>query len=120
YVHYTDRVYDDLFDPRYDAAGLPHEDPNVPGIVNWGVDFTRFEQRTNAFLLKGSVVSQLRQDQQLKAGAELQLPQVQFGAPGSLQDIGGTIVRHPDDPPDFPGVRTYWPVVGATFVQDQI
>jgi len=123
YFTYEDRVFDDLYDPRYEA-GPPFEIPSQPGIVAWGVDLGRFQQTTNAILFKTSVVSQLSNVQQVKAGLELQLPRVSFGSPGSLSFaiLNGeeTLIRHLDEPPDFPGVRTYWPVIAAAFAQDQL
>jgi outer membrane receptor protein involved in Fe transport len=123
YFTYEDRVYDSVFDPRYEA-GKPFEAPSNPGIVVWGVDLGRFQQTTNALLLKSSFVSQLTSVQQMKAGIELQLPEVRFGSPGSLSYtiLGGreTLIRHLDEPPDFPGVRAYRPIIGAAFAQDQL
>jgi outer membrane receptor for ferrienterochelin and colicin len=122
YFNYNDYVYKDVFDPRYDAAGPPLGDQGYEnGAVVQGVDFTRFSQNTNAFLVKGSVVDQLNSVVQFKAGGDLQLPAVAFGAPGTLvyTTVNGvqTLVRHVDDPPDYPGVKTYYPVIGAAFGQ---
>jgi len=123
YFTYDDWAYEDLFDPRYEA-GPPVEQPNDPGVVTSGVDFNRFHQTTNAFLLKSSFVSQINSVHQAKAGVELQLPQVSFGSPGSLSYtiLNGreTLIRHLDEPPDYPGVRTYYPVFGALYAQDQM
>src|SRR6185503_20324312 len=60
-VDYTDMAYDDVNDPRYDAAGaLISVDVPGPARGAWlqGVDFTRFEQYTNAVFFKGSFVKQ--------------------------------------------------------------
>lgn len=123
YFTYDDWAYEDLFDPRYEA-GPPVEQPSEPGIVAWGVDFTRFSQTTNAFLIKDSFVSQISSVQQVKAGLEVQWPRVSFGTPGSLSytTLNGvpTLVRHVNEPPDYPGVQTYYPVLGAVFAQDQL
>lgn len=120
---YEDRVFDSLYDPGYEA-GPPVENPSEPGIVTWGVDLGRFQQITNAVIFKSSVVSQLTHVQQVKTGIELQLPRVSFGSPGTLAfaTLNGrqTLIRHLDEPPDFPGVRTYWPVAASAFAQDQL
>ena len=122
YYEYDDRAFDDLFDPRYDAAGPPVVDERLGSAVVQGVEFTRFLQRTNTYLAKASVVSQVRRQHQVKAGVELQLPQVLFGAPGQLQltTVDGALglVRHIDSPPDFPGAREYQPVILSAFAQD--
>jgi outer membrane receptor protein involved in Fe transport len=120
YFDYQDHAYEDVFDPRYDDGGPPAENVNVPGIAVWGVEFTRFRQETNAYLLKGSIVNQASRAHQLKAGGELQYSQVRFGTPGHLRSTGLDVVRHVDEPPDFPGLRTYDPINAAAFVQDAV
>jgi len=99
YFKYEDFVYADAFDPRYDAAGRPVSDRNYE-------------------------ISRLNAEHQVKAGLEASLPKVQFGTPGHLtfSSVDGidTLVRHLDDPPDFPPVATYRPVIGAAYVQDQM
>jgi outer membrane receptor protein involved in Fe transport len=124
YFDYTDYRYEDVFDPRYDDAGPPIGDSSYEdGAIVQGVDFTRFLQKTNTYLVKGSLVSQVNPSNQIKVGGEYQLPDVQFGTPGHLvyTTVGGVerLVRHVDDPPDFPGPKTYNPIIGAAFVQDQ-
>ncbi|HEX7878076.1 MAG TPA: TonB-dependent receptor, partial [Candidatus Eisenbacteria bacterium] len=123
YLHYTDHAYDDLYDPRYDDAGPGiTDDAYEEGANIQGVDFTRFEQKTNAFLLKSAVVSQLSAEHQVKVGGEIQWPEVSFGNPGYLTytTVNGvqTLVRHDNEPPDFPGVVTYNPVIAAAHVQE--
>jgi outer membrane receptor protein involved in Fe transport len=121
YRRYQDFAYEDVFDPRYDV-GPPHSDPNDPtGTINWGVDLSRFEQKTNAFLFKGSLSSQMTPTQQAKAGIDLQLPAVSFGTPGFVTGTAPySVTRHVDELPDYPGVQTYWPVIGAGYGQDEI
>jgi outer membrane receptor protein involved in Fe transport len=120
---YDDRAYEDLYDPRYEV-GPPVEIPSQPGIVAWGVDFTRFAQDTRAWNLKSSYTSQLTSVQQIKTGIEVLLPEVSFGNSGTLTytTLNGqqTLIRHVDEPPDYPGIRTYWPVSGAAFAQDHL
>src|SRR5207244_5883621 len=88
-----------------------------------GVDFTRFQQTTNAIEVKTSFVSEFRRDQQLKAGAEFQWPRVQFGAPGELAFVsdstGQHLARFVDQPPRFPGVQLYVPYIAAGFAQEE-
>ena len=122
---YSDYVYEDVFDPRYDAAGPPVSDPSYElNAVVQGVQFTRFEQRTSSFVGKASWVGQVNPAHQVKAGIEADLPEIRFGTPGHLNyvilDGVETLVRHVDEPPDFPGVREYHPVTTAAFLQDQI
>lgn len=125
FTSYRDFVYEDVFDPRYDAAGQAKGDPDFElGAYVQGVDFTRFKQKTNGAVFKGSFVNQMSQDQQLKVGFEFQAPHIQFGSPGHLvfTTLNGVqqLVRHVDDPPDFPGIREYRPFIGAAFGQEEI
>ncbi len=120
YRHYEDFVYENAYDHRYDAAGPPVGVPSIPGLIVAGVDFTRYEQATNAYLLKGSLVNQANHQHQLKAGFEAQLPEVRFGVPGWIVQVGnGQILRPANNPHDYPTSQTFWPVIGATYVQDQ-
>jgi len=121
---YTDQRYEDVFDPRYDEAGPPIGDDSYEnGAVVQGVEFTRFMQKTNTYLIKGSLVSQVNPSNQIKMGGEYQLPDVQFGTPGYLTftTVNGVeqLVRHVNEPPDFPEPGTYNPIIGALYGQDQ-
>lgn len=125
YLDYTSWVYEDLFDSRYDAAGPPRGDLTYEdGAFVQGVDFGRYRVETNQLLLKGTLVSQARTDHLVKVGGEFHVPIVRFGTPGTLQyttvDGVQTLVRHVDEPPDFPGVQEYRPWVAAGFVQEQL
>ncbi|RPJ48771.1 MAG: TonB-dependent receptor [Candidatus Latescibacterota bacterium] len=125
YFDYEDKLYDDVWDPRYDAAGPPITDPNYElGAVIQGADFTRFSQRTTTYLAKGSFVDQVNEFHLVKIGGEYQLPRIRFGTPGhlvaSIEDGIPTLVRHVDEPPDYPGVVEYRPVIASAFAQDQI
>jgi outer membrane receptor protein involved in Fe transport len=125
YFKYEDFAYADTSDTRYDAAGQPISDRNYEnGAVVQGVQLGRFRQETNAYLLKASVVSRLNPEHQMKTGIEASLPEVSFGAPGYLtySSVGGVerLVRHGNEPPDFPGIATYYPVAAAAYLQDQM
>jgi len=125
YLDYRDMAYDKLYDPRYDAAGPPVGDFNYElGAFIQGVDFTRFKQNTDALVLKSSFVKQLKPDQQVKLGVEAQWPTLRFGSPGYLvySSVGGnqTLVRHVDEPPNFPGIQKYHPVSAAAFGQEEL
>ncbi|MFN8177859.1 MAG: TonB-dependent receptor [bacterium] len=123
YSKYRVGRYDDVYDPGYDIAGPPLGDSTYElGAFVQGVDFFRFYQRTNGFILKSALTSQVGHEHQVKAGAELFDPEVTFGTPGHLTftTVNGVqqLVRHVDDPPDFPGVKAYKPIIAAGFVQD--
>ncbi len=125
YVDYTDYAYEDVYDPRYDAAGPPQGTPNYErGAIIEGVDTGRFLQKTNALLLKTSLTSQVTPVHLVKVGGELELPSVKFGTPGYLgfRSVAGvdSLLRFIDAPPDFPAPRTYHPVSAALFAQDQM
>ncbi len=125
YFDYKDLVYDDVFDRRYDEAGQPmSDDAYEPGAIIQGVDLTRWKQKTNTRLIKGTLITQVHPEHLVKVGGEVAWPRVQFGVPGHLSfaTVDGTeaLVRHVDEPPDFPGVNEYRPVTGAAFAQDQV
>ena len=122
---YRDMVYDDVWDPRYDAAGMPTGNGAFElGAFVQGVDFTRFQQRTSAVVWKNSFVSQVTRDQQVKVGAEFEWPHVSFGTPGYLvyTQVGGmpALVRHVNEPPNYPGPLSYRPYTAAGFAQEDL
>ena len=120
YFDYGDRLYEALFDPRYDAAGLPRSAPEYENGANvQGVSATRFGQRTNSLVTKLTYVSQYRQDQQLKAGAEYQWPVMRFGATGYIRALPGGVFEHfVSRPPTSPGSTVFKPQMGGAFVQN--
>jgi outer membrane receptor protein involved in Fe transport len=125
YYNYTDWVYDNFYDPRYDAAGAPKSfNALYYSAVVQGVDFGRYQQRTNTYLLKAAVTSQVTRAHQLKLGGEMQLSRMEFGTAGTLayQDTGGhqALVRYVDAPPAYPGIQRYWPLSAAAFVHDMV
>jgi hypothetical protein len=128
YFDYHDWAYANLYDPRYDSAGVL---TNIPNLFDnaWlqGVDFSRFVQNTNTLLVKSSYVRQATERSQLKFGQEFQLPRVYFGAPGSLAYVTDpstgklTLLRYIDRPDiGYPGAHLYLPVLAAAFAQDQL
>jgi outer membrane receptor protein involved in Fe transport len=121
YFDYKDWVFEDFFDRRYDYAGASRglQDYEYGAIVA-GVDFTRFRQKTNAFVAKASMTSQVTREHQIKVGGEFQISQVQFGTPGTLTYKGDSLYRYIDAPPDYPGIQTYKPIAVSAFVQDQV
>ncbi len=127
YFDYRDEYYEDVYDSGYDAAGpasgyVSYED----GAIIEGVSFGRYRQRTNTFMSKAAYVTQLTPENQIKVGGELQMARVTFGTPGHLSFVidpdtnQEILIRHVDDPPDFPGLRTYHPIIGAAFAQNQL
>lgn len=124
YSKYANWRWKSPFDPRYDEAGPPTGDSNYQlGAFVQGVDFTRFYTRTNGILFKASYSNQLDDAHRMKAGAEWFSPEVRFGVPGYLvyTTVNGVerLVRHINEPPDYPGIRAYRPDIGAAYVQDQ-
>lgn len=124
-VDYTDWVYEDPWDPRYDAAGAPKSDPEYElGAIVQGVSLGRFEQHTDAIVGKAAWTNQVHMHHLVKAGVEFQFPDIAFGSPGTI--VEGTVdgeqglTRHFDEPPDYVTVQEYHPVLGAAFAQDQI
>ncbi|MBU2502430.1 TonB-dependent receptor [bacterium] len=119
YFEYTDYLYEDIYDPRYDEVPQLDSSTNLGDWFYQGVQLNHYRQKTNAFILKGALVSQLDQVHQLKTGVELSLPAVTFGNDVTFTYGEGTLVRHLNEPPDYPGPATYHPVMGAAFIQDQ-
>jgi outer membrane receptor protein involved in Fe transport len=124
YFHYTDEVFSSLNDPGYALAGAPRGDPNYElGAIIQGYDLGRFEQKTNALLLKGSLTSQVTRLHLVKLGFEVQTSSILFGAPGTLasQILGPTqsLVYEVADTL-AQNVRTYYPRSMAIFIQDRI
>ena len=126
YFHYRDLAFDSVYDPRYDDFGQPLVPTGaVPAWFVQGVDPTRFEQKTNGALMKGSFVDQQTKERQLKVGFEWQLPHVEFGSPGYLSYFADSanvvrLQRITAYSAKFPGVQTYLPVIGAAFAQEEL
>lgn len=121
YFDYKDWVFDDFYDKRYDYAGAARPIGDYEfGAVVAGVDFTRFRQKTNSFVAKASLTSQVTREHQAKLGVEFQYAVVQFGTPGTLTYKGDSLYRYVDAPPDYPGVQTYRPISLAAYAQDQV
>jgi len=128
YFDYDDFVYADLFDPRYIQAGPPRSDDayEFGTAVVQGVDFTRFKQRTNSYVAKGALTSQITREHLVKIGAEAQIAEVEFGAPGYIQAVLDTITGNQvlqaivARPPKLPGISKYKPVTLAAYAQDQL
>ncbi|MFB3910186.1 MAG: TonB-dependent receptor domain-containing protein [Candidatus Eisenbacteria bacterium] len=115
YLDYTDRVYDSAYDPRYDAAGQPRgDDAYELGAIVQGVEPTRYIQKTNSWLLKGSYVTQTRRDVMLKMGAEIEWPSVKFGTTEDLVWTGDTLSRFPRHVPKNR------PILSAGYAQGQL
>ncbi len=125
YFDYHDWLHDDLFDPRYEQAGSPLGDADYEyGAFVQGGQFSRFQQTTNALVLKGSFSSQVTRAQQVKVGVEFQAPKLRFGVPGYLRYVADTtgqvLRRYLSDPPEFPGIEEYLPVQFAAYAQDEL
>ncbi len=127
YFSYTDWAYEDFFDPRYDLVQQGPLSLNADyyyGAIVRGVDLSRYLQKTDTYLAKASVTSQISRAHQIKAGVEFQRSTMEFGAPGWLlaKQVGNTSVltRVYDDPPEYPGARTYTPISGAAYLHDLI
>ena len=125
YFYYTDFAFENIDDPRYDAAG-----PSMGDVIRYlglsvqGVDLTRFKQRTNSYVFKGDLTSQLTRSHLVKFGAEVMYSDVQFGTPGGIiRNPGGLILdrryRSSVEVP-FQELDSYKPLSMSVFGQDQI
>ncbi len=115
---YTDHLYEDPYDPRYDATPALNSTLNLGDYNYQGVQLTHYLQKTTTYIFKGSVVSQLDSENQAKAGFELSLPEVEFGTPVWLSFINNELVRKTGDHEQAALKR--FPVMGAAYVQDQM
>jgi hypothetical protein len=122
YVDYKDMLYENLWDARYDYAGAPEQPPWIGNgaLIAWGADQTRFIQKTNAAMVKGSFTSQVTRDQMIKFGGDVQWPSVVFGNPGYFGYKDGVLVRHYNEPPVYPGPKRYRPTIAAAYGQSQL
>ena len=124
YFSYSDLAFESTLDERYYDAGAPRGDVNYElGAIIQGYDVGRYEQKTNAFVVKGSVTSQVAQEHLLKAGGEFQYADVGFGAPGTLsyEILTGTASRvYVVADSLAQNTRRYFPTTFALFAQDRI
>ncbi len=118
-LSYRDYLYEDAYDPRYDEPEELNGDGTFGDYFYQGVQTNHYRQRTNTYLFKGSVVSQINGENQAKTGFELSLPEVKFGNDVDLVYSNNILERHVNEFPDYPGLQTYYPVMGAAYVQDQ-
>jgi outer membrane receptor protein involved in Fe transport len=131
YFDYRDNVFGDSYVDsatyaEYRAAGPSvNADLNyADGAVTQGVELTNFKQTTNALMFKSSFVTQVSNAHQVKLGAEIQWPRLEFGTPVRLaqRQVNGvdSLLRLTSDPPDYQGVDVYTPVQGAAYAQEQV
>ncbi|MBI3194753.1 MAG: TonB-dependent receptor [Ignavibacteriae bacterium] len=125
YFDYTDYAFEDMYDPRYYDAGPLMTDAGYEyGAVVQGYDLGRFLQRTDSYVLKGALTSQITREHQMKVGIEAQFSHVKFGVPGYIvqTNVDGVEILKPrsNEPPDYPNPKTYHPVTLSGYVQDQV
>jgi outer membrane receptor protein involved in Fe transport len=120
YFSYQDYLYEDPYDPRYDDPLQLSNSGTNGDYFYQGQQNNHYMQKTNTFIFKGSVVSQVNAENQMKTGLEVSLPKVEFGNDMFFTYGEGSLVRHIDEPPDYPGPATYHPVMGAVYIQDQL
>ncbi len=120
YFSYKDYLYEDPYDPRYDAPLQLSNSGTNGDYFFQGVQTNHYMQKTNTFIFKGSVVSQVNSQNQVKTGLEFSLPKVEFGNDMYFTYGEGTLVRHINEPPDYPGPATHYPLMGAAYIQDQL
>ncbi len=124
YFRVTDYAFSALDDPHYAEGGAPRGDPNYElGATIQGYDLGRFEQKTNAFLLKASLTSQVTPVHLLKIGFEAQKSWMGFGAPGTLSSVvldGRHSYVYVVADSLAQNLRTYRPITMAFFLQDRI
>lgn len=115
-LHYSDRTFEDPFDPRYDdALGLRRDDGfGLGAFYLQGVDLGRFTQNSDTWIAKGGYTNQVTPDMQYKLGAEMQWPRIDFGADYLIFPSGNSLERFVQVRPSFQ------PVQGAGYAQGEI
>jgi outer membrane receptor protein involved in Fe transport len=116
---YSDYVFEDPYDAGYDTVPQLDSDASLGDYYYQGLQLNNYIQKTNTFIFKGSVVSQLDSQNQAKAGFELALPEVEFGTPVHLVYINNELTRKVDEE-GYPGPIKRYPVMGAAYIQDQL
>lgn len=118
---YKDYMYEDIFDPRYDAAGVASADPNYgDGAIVQGVDLGRFIQKTNSYVGKATVTWQADNIHLWKGGVEVQTAEIKFGSPGIFNAGTGTGLGRILEDTLNAGVVTSHPRWFSAFVQDKM
>ncbi len=110
-------------DSPYYAPGAPQGTQNYEnGAIIEGVDLGRFIQRTNSYVVKGTVTNQATNVHLLKAGVEFQTSDIDFGTPNAIRQVVIDGVQQLGVVRDTLGaeVVSYSPVQGAAFIQDRI
>jgi len=124
YFSYSDLAFESTLAGRYYDAGAPRGDVNYElGAIIQGYDIGRYEQKTNAFVVKGSLTSQVTPEHLLKVGGEFQYADMGFGAPGTLsyEILSGTASRvYVVADSLAQNTRRYFPTTWALFAQDRI
>ncbi len=124
YFNYTDYAFSSVNDPHYQEAGAPRGDPNYElGAIIQGYDLGRFEQKTNSFLVKASLTSQVTKAHLVKFGVEAEVSRISFGSPGTLtSEITGPTQSRVYQLPDSLSqpVRTFFPRNFSAYVQDRM
>jgi len=129
YFDYKERVFDNINDRRYDRYGDGRDGYQMgiapPGFlfdaVLGGVSGTRVIRNTNAMVFAGSVSHVPRPHHDVKAGFEWEPAWLRFGTPGYLIWSGNAWNRHFEEPKEgFFGPRTFRPVIGSIYAQDDI
>ena len=125
YYDKTEMVYEDLYDPRYDASGGARGSNSFDdGAYYAGVDLNRSQQTTNALVVKGAYVNEGWRLHRVKVGGEAQWPKVYFGHPGYVVEVqgpSGTVLdRYLEKLPQYPAAQTYHPFSAAAYAQDEI
>ena len=110
-------------DSPYFEAGQPQGDANFEeGAVVQGVDLGRFVQKTNAYLGKFALTSQVTKVHLVKAGFEVQSSGLEFGTPSRVSQVVIDGVQQLGVVRDTLGaiVNTYDPLSAAFYLQDRI
>ena len=110
-------------DSPYFLPGPPQGTQNYEnGAIIEGVDLGRFIQRTNSYVVKGTVTNQATNIHLLKAGLEFQTSDIDFGTPDAVRQVVIDGIQQLGVVRDTLGaeVVSYSPIQGAAFVQDRI
>ncbi|MFA6469424.1 MAG: TonB-dependent receptor [Bacteroidota bacterium] len=121
-IDYRDYKYEDVYDPLYYQAKQPRSDADYEnGAILQGVELGRYIEKTTVNIIKASMTAQVTNIHLVKAGLELQLPDITYGNPGVIDrdSITGALHAYVNSSL-FPPPQNYTPITFAAFAQDRI
>ncbi len=112
-------LYENPWDPRYfNYENISKYGLDIPGsgqFSTYGNDTGRFERSTNTYIIKGEISSQLNEHHYIKAGANVQLDEVNFESISLVPLSDGSDITLPPNTPTelIPFIELGYPAVNT-------